>query len=48
MRFATKHVVATLLALAVFYVLTALHVLYTFVRWRFADLGGLHDVRSAV
>ena len=42
MRFATKHVVATLLALAVFYVLTALHVLYTFVRWRFADLGGLH------
>jgi len=38
MRFATKHVVATLLALAVFYLLTALHVFYTFVRWRLASL----------
>lgn len=38
MRFATEHVVATLLALLVHYIFTGLNILLSFVRWRFASL----------
>ena len=38
MRFASKHVVATALALVVHYSLTAVKILHRFVRWRLASL----------